>query len=74
MNDINIHCINDRNLILNSVMLESMEWEERTNTIIFRSTRRDYIVTCRTSLEYGEYPVETEVFTGLIHKLFGVKL
>jgi|LakMenEpi03Aug12_release.lakeMendotaPanAssembly.Ray.scaffolds.fasta_scaffold3236162_1 hypothetical protein len=74
MSDIYIHCKNDRHLILNSTMLESMEWEERTNTLIFSSTRRDYSVTCRTNLEYGEYPVETEVFTGLVYKLFGVKL
>jgi hypothetical protein len=74
MSDIKITCTNDRTLILNSAMFESMEWEERTNTIIFRSTRRDYIVTCRTMLEYGEYPVEVSVFTDLVYKLFDVKL
>lgn len=74
MSDIKITCTNDRTLILNSAMLESMTWEERTNTLVFSSTRRDYIVTCRTILEYGEYPVEVSVFTDLVYKLFDVKL
>jgi hypothetical protein len=74
MSDIKITCTNSRTLILNSAMLESMEWNELTNTITFKCTHRVYTVTCRTIIEQGEYPVEVSVFTDLVYKLFDVKL
>jgi hypothetical protein len=74
MSDIKITCTNDRTLILNSAMLESMEWNELTNTITFKCTQWFYTVTCRTIIEQGEYPVEVSVFTDLVYKLFDVKL
>ena len=55
-------------------MLESMEWNELTDTITFKCTHRVYTVTCRTIVELYEYPVEVSVFTDLVYKLFDVKL
>jgi len=73
MSDIRITCTNDRTLILNSTMLESMEWNEITNTIKFKGAK-EYSVTCRSIVELYEYPVEVSVFTDLVYKLFDVKL
>lgn len=74
MSDIKIICINNKTLILNSALLESMEFEERHNTLIFRSASKEYFVTCRANLEYGEYPVDVETYKELVYKLFDVKL
>ena len=74
MSDIKIICINNKTLILNSALLESMEFEERHNTLIFRSVSKEYFVTCRANLEYGEYPVDVETYKELVYKLFDVKL
>jgi uncharacterized protein YlzI (FlbEa/FlbD family) len=73
MSDIRITCTNGRTLILNSAMLESMEWNEITYTIKFKGAK-EYNVTCRSIVELYVYPVEVSVFTDLVYKLFDVKL
>jgi len=73
MSNIKINCRNSRTLILNSAMLESMEWNENTNTIKFKGAK-EYSVTCRSIVELYEYPVELDEFTSLVYELFGVIL